>query len=200
MPSQSRLEVPDTQPGEATLHPVHDTRALADQVLALAVRALGILLLKRRDRDHAAMIRLAAKPADEDALEQLSVEPIRLRPPMLARHSYARRMDDVGFDAAHPQPPSQPEAVTAGLEREGDPCDRPACLYRLVPPPLDQLQQGLLVRIELLQRVAFDSRNNPSNEPARLAHINNHNKRVSWQKGMRDRLKSFGCAMGLSIG
>ena len=64
-----------------------------------------------------AMIRLPAKPANEDALEQLSVEPIRLRPPMLARHSYARRMDDVRFDAVHPQPPSQPEAITAGLAR-----------------------------------------------------------------------------------
>jgi hypothetical protein len=52
------------------------------------------------------MILLAAKPANEDALEQLSVESIRLRPPMFARHSHARRMDDVGFDAAHSQPPS----------------------------------------------------------------------------------------------
>jgi hypothetical protein len=87
------------------------------------------------------MVWFAAKPADEDALEQLSVEPVCLRPPMLARHSYARRMDDVGVDVAHPQPPSQPEAVAAGFEREGDPCDRPAGFYRLIPPPLDQLQQ-----------------------------------------------------------
>jgi hypothetical protein len=39
------------------------------------------------------MIRLTAKPADEDALEKLSVEPIRLRPPVLARYGGARRMD-----------------------------------------------------------------------------------------------------------
>jgi hypothetical protein len=32
--------------------------------------------------------------------------------------------------------------------------------------------------IELLQRVALDSRNNSSNEPTRLAHINNHNERA----------------------
>src|SRR4051794_1744138 len=87
-------------------------------------------------------------------------------------------MDDIGFDVAHSQPPGQPEAVPASLEREGDPCDRPADLYGLVPPPLDQLQKCILIWIELLQRVALDSRYNPSNEPARLAHINNHNERA----------------------
>jgi hypothetical protein len=137
---QSRLEVPDAQPGEASLHAVHDSCALADQILALTVRAPTICLLKCWGRDQAAMIRLTAEPTDEGALEKRSVEPIRLRPPVLARHGDARRMDDVGFEAACPQPPSQPEAVTAGLEREGDPSDRPASLHRLVPPPLDQLQ------------------------------------------------------------
>jgi hypothetical protein len=173
---QSRLEVPDAQPGEASLHAVHDSCALADQILALTVRAPTIFLLKCWDRDQAAMIRLTAEPTDEDALEKLSVEPIRLRPPVLARHGDARRMDDVGFEAACPQPPSQPEAVTAGLEREGDPSDRPASLHRLVPPPLDQLQQCLLVRIELLQRVALDAGHNPSNEPAGLAHVDHGNE------------------------
>jgi hypothetical protein len=36
--------------------------------------------------------------AEKGALEQLGIEPVRLRPPMLARHGDARRVDDIGFD------------------------------------------------------------------------------------------------------
>jgi hypothetical protein len=42
--------------------------------------------------------------------------PVRLRPSMLARDSDARRMDDIGFDAASPQPARKPEAIAASLK------------------------------------------------------------------------------------
>ena len=83
--AQGRPEAADAEARQATPHPVDDAGALADQALPLPVRALGVLFLERRDRDHAAVVRLAAQPAEEGPPEQPGVEPVRLRPPMLAR-------------------------------------------------------------------------------------------------------------------
>src|SRR3954449_5160910 len=79
--AQSRLEAADAQASQVGFDPVHDAGALADQALPLAVRPPRIFLLKGRDRRHGAVVRLPAQPAEEDALEQRGVKPIRLRPP-----------------------------------------------------------------------------------------------------------------------
>jgi hypothetical protein len=55
---------------------------------------------------HVAVTRLAAPPAEEGALQKLGIEPVRLRPAMLARHGDTRRVDHVSFDAPSPQPPA----------------------------------------------------------------------------------------------
>ena len=144
--AQGRLEAADAQAGQGALHPVHDPGALADQALPLAARALGVLLLEGRDRGHAAVVRLAAQPAQEGALEQLGVEPVGLGPPVLARDRDARRVDDVGLDAARPQPAGEPEAVAPGLEGDREAGDRAPGPGRLVPPALQQPEQRLLVR------------------------------------------------------
>ena len=136
--AQGRLEAADAQAGQGALHPVHDPGALADQALPLAARALGVLLLEGRDRGHAAVARLAAQPAQEGALEQLGVEPVGLGPPVLARDGDARRVDDVGLDAARPQPAGEPEAVAPGLEGDREAGDRAPGPGRLVPPALQQ--------------------------------------------------------------
>ena len=47
---------------------------------------------------------------------------------MLARDSHAGRVDDVGFDAAGPEPARQPEPVAACLEGDGDARDLAAFL------------------------------------------------------------------------
>jgi len=44
------------------------------------------------------MFRFATQPADKGALQELGVEPIGLRTPMLARRRHARRMDHIRFD------------------------------------------------------------------------------------------------------
>ena len=152
--------------------------ALADQALPLPVRALGVLFLERRDRDHAAVVRLAAQPAEEGPPEQPGVEPVRLRPPMLARHGDARRVNHVGFDAMRPQPARQPKTIAAGLEGDGHARDRAAGPGRLaLPASQQQLEQRLLVRLELLQWMAFDPWNNRGDEPARLAHLDDRDER-----------------------
>ena len=132
----------------------------------------------RRDRDHAAVVPFAAQPAEKCSLQQFGVEPVRLRPPMLARHGHARRVNDVGFDAARPQPARQPEAVAASLEGNGDTRDRAAGLDRLVLPALQQSEQRLRVRLELLHRVALDPGNDAGDQPARLAHLDDRDQRA----------------------
>jgi hypothetical protein len=49
---------------------------------------------------------------------------------------------------------------------------------RLIPPAPEQGQQHLLARIELLQRVALDPGHGPGDEPARLAHLDDGDKRA----------------------
>jgi hypothetical protein len=54
---------------------------------------------------------LAAQPALENPQEHLGVETIG--PAVFARHRNARRMDEVGLDAADAQPARQPEPVAS---------------------------------------------------------------------------------------
>src|SRR6516165_7205825 len=61
-----------------------DASALADETFPLAAGSLRVLLRQRRDRRHSAMIWLAPQPAEKGALEQLGVQAIGLRPPVLA--------------------------------------------------------------------------------------------------------------------
>jgi len=80
------------------LQAVDDARALLDKNLTLAAGTSRVLVLERGDGRHAAVLRLAAQPAEEGALEEFRVEPIRLRPSVLTRHRDARRVDHMGFD------------------------------------------------------------------------------------------------------
>src|SRR5216684_2935180 len=50
------------------------------------------------------------------AVGQLGVETVGLGAPVLARHGYARCVDNVGLDAACSKPARQPETVPAGLK------------------------------------------------------------------------------------
>ena len=132
---------------------------------------LRVLFFDRRDRRHAAMALLAAQPAEKGAHQQFRVEAISLRAPVLARHRDACRMDNVSLDVARPQPARQPEAVASGLISDDDALDLAPGLARFVAPTMQDLQQRLLVGIELLERLAFNARNNRRDEPPRLAHL-----------------------------
>src|SRR5208282_1541261 len=176
--AQGRLEAADAKARERALDPVADPRAVADEVLALTARPLGVLLYTARDRRHAAVFPLAAQPAEKSSLQQRRVEPIGLRPAMFARDGNAVRMDHIGFDAVRPHPTGQPETVAAGFEGDRYPFDGAAGLAGLLAPAMQQSQQSLLARFELLCRVPLDSWNNAGNEPARLAHLDYRNQRA----------------------
>lgn len=72
------------------LHPVDKPGPLTNQRLVLAVRPFAILLLKGRDRRHAAMVDFAAQPAEKGTLEQPGAAPICLGPPVLSRDCHTR--------------------------------------------------------------------------------------------------------------
>jgi len=108
------------------------------------------------------------------------------RPAARARHGQTtwaddgigdvRRVDDVGFDPACPQPAGQPEPIATGLECNGHPADGSSCSGRLVLPASEQPQKALLVWLKLLQRVAVNARYDPGDEPTRPAHLDDRDQ------------------------
>src|SRR3954462_6384685 len=181
--AQRRLEGSNPEADQAPLHPIDQARAFTNEPLALTVRALGILLRQRWNGRHVAVVGFAAQPADEDTFEQSRVEAICFRPAMLAGDSHAGRVDDVGFDAAGPEPARQPEPVAACLEGDGDARDRAAFLGGLRTPAHQQTEQFHFAWFELLQRMALDTWNNASDEPTRLAHLDDRNDRAVLLQG-----------------
>ena len=73
-------------------------------------------------------------------------------------------MDDIGLDAAPPQPARQPKAVASGLIGDDDALDLPTRLGRFVAPTLHKLQQLVLVGRKLLQWLALDTWDQPRDE------------------------------------
>src|SRR4051794_4545467 len=169
--TQLWLEAADPKASQDSLHPVDKPGALADQGLPLAAWALGVLLVQRWDCHHAAVLGLAAQPAQKGTLEQLGVEPIRLGPPVLARDGDAVWMDHIGFDVAGSQPARQPKAVATGLISDGDARDRAPSFGRFVLPAAQQAEQRRLIGTDLLKRMAADPWHDRSHKPARLAHL-----------------------------
>src|SRR5205823_3804781 len=106
-----RLEAADTQARQPSLHAVDNAGPLTNQALALATWALGILLIESRDRHHAAVTAFSAKPAEKDALEHRSIEPIGLCASMFPRDCHAGRMDHMNLNPSCAQPSRQPKPV-----------------------------------------------------------------------------------------
>src|SRR5215831_8212547 len=97
------------------------------------------------------MLALAAQPTKKRAHEQLRINSVGLRAPMLTRHRDAARMDDVGLDLPRAQPTCEPKAVPPSLEGHRDPADRLAGLGHLLTPTMQKFQKHIGVRIQLLQ-------------------------------------------------
>src|SRR6202035_5161335 len=74
-------------------------------------------------------------------------------------------MDNVGLDTARPQPARQPEPVASGLVGDDNALDLAPRLARFGAPTIQKFQQCFLVGLELLERLAFDPRNNRRDDP-----------------------------------
>jgi hypothetical protein len=82
------------------------------------------------------VITLAAQPAEKGAFEQLGVEPVGFGTPVPTRDGDARCVNDIDLDVARLEQARQPEAVTAGLERNDDTFDPVACLLCFLSPSM----------------------------------------------------------------
>ena len=70
------------------------------------------------------------------AFEQLGVEPVGLGASVLARYGYARCVNNVGLNAACPQPTRQPETVPASLEGDCSAFDLASCFLGFLAPSM----------------------------------------------------------------
>jgi hypothetical protein len=80
-------------------------------------------------------------------------------------------MYNVRLNAVRAKPAGQPKAVAASLECDGNAFNPAAGLDCFVSPPLQEPQQGAFVDCQFLQRMPFEPRGDPGDEPARLAHL-----------------------------
>src|SRR5215813_5331423 len=112
------------------------------------------------------MTRLATQPAEKGTLQQLGIEPVGLRPAMLARYGDTRWMDHVSFDTLSLQPPRQPETIAASFVGHCHSIDDTACLGRLGTPAIQQRKQYCGLGSKFLERLAVDPRNNTGDQPA----------------------------------
>src|SRR5260370_5968679 len=119
--AQGWFEVANAQPGQGGLYPVHNPRAFPHQALALPVRPLGVLFGNRGHARHAAMARFATQPPQEPALQQLGVEPVGFRSPMLPRYPDTRGMAHVSLYSTRRKPARQPNAVPAASKAQRNP-------------------------------------------------------------------------------
>src|SRR5437868_11990881 len=181
--AQGWFEVPNAQPGQGGLYPIHNPRAFPDQAVALAVRPLGVLFGNRGHARHAAMAPFATQPPQEPALQQLGVEPVGFRAAMLPRYRDTRGMDHVRLYSTRRKPARQPEAVAASFEGQRNPRDRAAGPDRLIPPAMQQAKQSFRARFELLARLTFNAGKHAGNQPARLAQLNDGNDRAILVQG-----------------
>ena len=120
----------------------------------LTVGPLRVFLRKRGDLHHAAVFGFPTQPTQNRPLEQLRIQPIRFRPPRLARHCNAGGMDDVNLDPLIPQPARQPETVAPSFECHHHPLDLAARFDGLVSPAMKQLQKRVAIGALLLHGVA----------------------------------------------
>src|SRR5271166_4885596 len=82
--AQFWVEAADSETHQGCFHAIDDTGAFADQLLALTGRAFCVLPLQGWDRCDGAVLLLAAQPTKEGALEKPDIQPIGLRPWLLA--------------------------------------------------------------------------------------------------------------------
>ena len=99
------------------------------------------------------------------------------------------------FDAACFEPARQPEAVAAGLEGHGNARDLVACPHGLGTPTMQQLKKGTCVGLQLLERLALDTRHDACDEPARQAHLDHGDQRMIHVQGRKGPAQVIGLAL-----
>src|SRR6201982_1395047 len=90
-PAQLDLEAANTKADQRRLDAVHDAGLLADQRLTPPVRTTGIVILSGWNRCHAAVLWLAAQPAEQRPHHEAGIQSVCLCPPVFGWHPDAGR-------------------------------------------------------------------------------------------------------------
>ncbi len=98
------------------LDAVLDAQLFLNQMLALAMNALGVLLIGRRHTHHAANLSVALKVGRQHAQHTFCIEPVGLSPTSSPIDENAGRLKHMIGNAVCGQKPVQPEAVAPCLE------------------------------------------------------------------------------------
>jgi hypothetical protein len=112
----------DTLREQQRLDPVLDAQPLLHQMLALAVRALSIFLVRRGYAHHAAVLAITPEVSRKHTQHALRIEPVCLGATRAAVDEDAGRLEHVAGNAVCGQQPVQPETVTSRLKAAGH-CD-----------------------------------------------------------------------------
>ena len=193
---QARFEPLDAPQRQFRLDRVGQPGALGNQTLAFASWPARILRSDRRDRDHPAMPRFAAQPAEQRAHQHLGVKPVGLGPALLTRHRHAAGMNDMGLNPVALQQPGQPEPVAPGFIRHNRARDRSACPCRLLAPSLNLLEQARRVDGQLLQRPPVHPWHRCGHQPGTATHFDHAHQRAI----MVESDEGFGQVVGLVMG
>src|SRR5215217_8725244 len=110
------VKLPDALGEQERLDPVLDPDPLLHQVLALTVRALGVLLRRAGHPEHAAHLAVASVEGRQHPQQALSVQAVSLRPPSPSADEDTGGLDHVAGHPIGEQEAVQPEAVAPRLE------------------------------------------------------------------------------------
>ena len=138
------------------------------------------------------MAPFSTQPPQEPALQQLGVEPVGFRSPMLPRYRDTRGMDHVSLYSTRRKPARQPETVAAGFEGQRNPRDHAPDPGRLIPPAMQQGKQPFWARLQILAWLTLNAGKHAGNQPARLAHLDDSYDRAILVQGDEGPAQSFG--------
>ena len=97
---------------------------------------------------------------------------------MFSRHRNTGRMNDIGLDAAAPQPSREPEPVATSFKGYDQTADFAAGLRCLIAPAVQLSNQARFIRLQLLQRCTSYAWNHPGDESGLQTHFDHSYQRA----------------------
>src|SRR5215207_8533969 len=174
-----RVVLARTEHGQHRLDPVDNGHPRADQLLALAYGAAGILSSLVRHRHHRANPRLAAQPGQEGAQQHVGVDTVGLSPAHAAVHGHAGGLHHMHLDTALLQPARKPETAPAGLVGDDHSVHRPAGRRRTAFVALDRCHERVGAGRELLLGALLpEARHLGGDDPAATTDLDSEDQRA----------------------
>jgi hypothetical protein len=161
----------------------------------LAIWPFCVFLFDRWNRRHAAVAPFTPQPAQKCA-HHSSASRRSVLARRCSRDTAMRCVHDIGLNAPLSKPARQPKSVMPRFIGDHHAFDRMPGLKSLVTPS----GSLVLVGFQLLQRLALDARTIPATSQLDWLISITTISVLAWFRVVKDRLRSFDCSMGRSIG